>query len=209
MNKYPLIGVSIVAVVLLVLGSLTNVIGYQTVKSSNQIVINGEVDQKELLFQTILDISNNKEIQRIILKSQISRDGFFNPDVRFSILNTPVLSKSQLKHIYVVGLILSKTISKSKIHSMVEQYQLNNQGVQTEITTFIEKNVKLNGEMTQLSALTCDCENENATVWHFPVICELLYPLVVVTFLLYVRKGFVYPFKIMSVIGSALHCSWA
>ena len=34
MDKKPLIGVSIVAVVLLVLGSLTNVVGYQTVKST-------------------------------------------------------------------------------------------------------------------------------------------------------------------------------
>jgi len=34
MDKYPLIGVSIIAVVLLVLGSLTNVVGYQSVKSS-------------------------------------------------------------------------------------------------------------------------------------------------------------------------------
>jgi hypothetical protein len=36
MDKYPLIGVSIIAVVLLVLGSLTNVVGYQTVQSSSQ-----------------------------------------------------------------------------------------------------------------------------------------------------------------------------
>ncbi|VVB61952.1 Uncharacterised protein [uncultured archaeon] len=35
MDKYPLIGVSIIAVVLLILGSLTNVVGYQTVQSSN------------------------------------------------------------------------------------------------------------------------------------------------------------------------------
>ncbi|MCJ7698445.1 MAG: hypothetical protein MUO73_08980 [Thermoplasmata archaeon] len=34
MNKYPLIGISIIAVVLLVLGSLTNVVGYQSVKST-------------------------------------------------------------------------------------------------------------------------------------------------------------------------------
>jgi len=34
MNKYPLIGVSICAVVLLVLGSLSNVVGYQSVKST-------------------------------------------------------------------------------------------------------------------------------------------------------------------------------
>jgi hypothetical protein len=34
MDKYPLIGVSICAVVLLVLGSLSNVVGYQSVKST-------------------------------------------------------------------------------------------------------------------------------------------------------------------------------
>ena len=34
MERYPLIGVSICAVVLLVLGSLTNVVGYQTVQST-------------------------------------------------------------------------------------------------------------------------------------------------------------------------------
>ena len=34
MDKYPLFGVSIIAVVLLVLGSLTNVVGYQSVKST-------------------------------------------------------------------------------------------------------------------------------------------------------------------------------
>jgi hypothetical protein len=34
MNKYPLIGFSILAVVLLVLGSLSNVVGYQSIQSS-------------------------------------------------------------------------------------------------------------------------------------------------------------------------------
>ncbi|MCX6663459.1 MAG: hypothetical protein NTZ75_04360 [Euryarchaeota archaeon] len=87
MDKYPLIGVSICAVVLIVLGSLTNVVGYQMVQSSNQKTINDEVDQKELLLQTILDIANNKEIQSIILKSQLSREGFFNPGVKFSLFN--------------------------------------------------------------------------------------------------------------------------
>ncbi len=84
MDKKPLIGVSICAVILLILASLSNVVGYQTVQSSNQTVIDNEVNQKEVLFQTILDIANNKEIQRIILKSQINREGFFNPELRFS-----------------------------------------------------------------------------------------------------------------------------
>jgi hypothetical protein len=171
MKQYPLVAVCIIAVAILILASLSNVVGFQTVQSSNQKIINEEVNQKELLFQTIVDIANNKEIQRVILKSQMNSRVFFNPDVRFSIFNTPVLTKNQLKHMYVVGLMLSKIISKSKIHSMVEQYQLNNQGVQEEISAIIDKDTTFNREINQLSNSECDCENENTTQWSFPVIC--------------------------------------
>jgi hypothetical protein len=174
-NKKPLIGVSILVVVLLVLGSLSNVVGYQSVQSSNHSVIQERINQKELLFQTIVDIANNKEIQRIILKSQINRGGFFNPGARISLLNTPVLTKNQLRQMYLIGLLLSKFISRSRIHSMVEQYQLNNQGLQKEISAVIEKNAKIKEELTQLSDMKCDCESENTTrLWHFPVLCYLV-----------------------------------
>jgi len=175
MNKYPLIGGSILAVVLLVLGSLTNVIGYQTVQSSNQNTINNEVNQKELLFQTILDMANNKEIQKVILGSEFTGKRFFDTGVRFSVFSPPVLTEKFLKHAYTMGVILTKTISKSKIHSMLERYQMNNQGVQKEISAVIEKDAKLNGEIKQLSNSKCDCENENTTQWSFPVICTFLF----------------------------------
>jgi hypothetical protein len=175
MDKYPLIGVSICAVVLLILGSLTNVVGYQAVQSSNQKIINEEVDQKELLFQTIVDFANNKEIQQVILKSQISKEGFFNPDVRFPIFNTPLITKSQLKQMYLVGLLLSKTISKSKMHSIIEKYQVNNQALQKEITVVIEKDATLNREIKQLSNSKCDCGKENTALWHFPFLCSILF----------------------------------
>src|SRR5512139_3021248 len=113
MDKKPLICVSICAVILLVLGSLTNVVGYQTVQSSNQSVIQERINQRELLFQTIVDIANNKEIQRIILKSQIMNGKFFNPDAKLP----TTITKQQLRQMYFIGLILSKVISKSKIQS--------------------------------------------------------------------------------------------
>jgi len=167
--------VSICAVVLLVLGSLSNVVGYQTVQSSNKQIINEEVNQKELLFQTIVDIANNKELQRIILKHQLSRG-------EFPVSNIPVLTKNQLMQIYFIGLMLSKIISKSRIHSLLEPYQVSNQEMQKEITAIIEKDATLNAEITQLSNLECDCENENTTTWFFPVLCMLLLPLFIVLF---------------------------
>jgi hypothetical protein len=167
MNKYPLIGVSFCAVVLLVLGSLSNVVGYQTVQSSNQKIIQDEVNQKELLFQTIVDIVNNKEIQRIILKSQMSRG-------MFPISDIPLLTKNQLKQMYFFGLILSKVISRTRMQSMVQQYQSINPEMQQEIFAVIENNPTLNGEITQLQNSECDCENENTTDWNFPIICGIL-----------------------------------
>lgn len=55
MSKYPLVGGSILAVVLIVLVSLTNVVGYHAVQASNQEIINSEVSQKDVLFQTIIN----------------------------------------------------------------------------------------------------------------------------------------------------------
>ena len=167
MDKRPLIGVSICAVVLLILASLSNVVGYQTVQSSNQTVIDNEVNQKEMLFQTILDIANNKEIQRVILNSEITRGGFFNPNIRSSIFTPQVLTKNYLKQMYFISLMLSKTISKSKIHSMVEQYQLINPETQKEISAVIEKDAIPNSEITQLKNSECDCENDESPDWDF------------------------------------------
>jgi len=181
MDKKPLIGVSIIAGVLLVLASLTNVVGYQQVQSSNQKTINEEVNQKGLLFQTIVDIANNKEIQKIILQSQVSKGGFFNPDMRFSIVTPQVLTKNQLKQMYLVGLVLSKIISKSKMHSLLEQHQMIPQGLQKEITAIIEKDTTLNAEMTQLSYSNCNCGiNSGVTVWHFPILCAIVMAMIII-----------------------------
>ena len=69
-RKWLVIGISTVSVIFLILTSLSNVVGYQTAQTSQQNLIKERINQRELLFQTIVDIANNKEIQRIILKSQ-------------------------------------------------------------------------------------------------------------------------------------------
>ena len=166
-RKWLAIGISTVSVVLLILTSLTNVVGYQTVQTSQQSVIKERINQRELLFQTIVDIANNKEIQRIILKSQMSR-GVFPPS------EIPVITKNQLKRMYFFGLILSKVISKSRIQSLIGQYQFNNQEMQKEISTVIEKDTILNAEITQLKRSECDCDNENSTDWKYHILCNFI-----------------------------------
>jgi len=167
MDKKPLIVVSLCAVVLLVIGSLSNVVGYQSVQTSQQNIIKERINQRELLFQTIVDIANNKEIQRVILKSQMSGGIFPTSEI-------PVVTKNQIKMMYFLGLILSKVISKSRIHSMVQQYQLQNPITQEGIQGVIEKDTTLKGEITQLKNSECDCGNENSMQLDTPVLCDIL-----------------------------------
>jgi hypothetical protein len=208
MDKKSLIGLSICAVVLLVLASLSNVVGFQTVQTSQQNLIKERINQRELLFQTIVDIANNKEIQKVILNSEIRLEGFFNPGMSFSKFTPQVFTKASLKHMYLVGLMPSKTISKLKMHSIVERYQVNNQEMQKEITAVIKKDVTLHGEMTQLSTFKCDCGNENKTSWNFPVLCLLLIPFLTIALWIAFHGGSIFLADVIITIASILHCSW-
>jgi len=179
MDKKSLIGISLCAVILLVLGSLSNVVGYQTVQSSNQQTIKERISQRELLFQTIVDIANNKEIQRAILKSQMSR-GIFSPS------EICVITKNQIRQMYFLGLILSKVISKSRIQSMIGKYQFNNQEMQKEINAVIEKAATLDREVTQIVNSECDCDNEQTSSWGFPILCFILNVLMIIPLILFI-----------------------
>jgi hypothetical protein len=175
MNKYPLIGGSICAVVLIVLASLTNVVGYQTVQSSNQKIITTELNEKDLLFQTIVDMANNKEIQRVILGSELISKRLLDSNMRFWTFTSPEITKKVLKHMYTMGVIFSKTISTSKVQSMLKQYRVHNQRMQKAVSSIIENDAALTEEITRLSNLQCDCDNEYTTTWRFPGICFMLY----------------------------------
>jgi hypothetical protein len=167
-KKWLITGISIIVVILLTLTSLSNVVGYQTVQTSQENLIKERINQRELLFQTIVDIANNKEIQRIILKSQMNR-GIF-PQSEF-----PDVTKNQIRQMYFLGIILSKVVSKSSIQSIAGKYQFSNQEIQKEITAVIEKDAIINSEITQLQDSECDCENEKEINWTFPVLCTILF----------------------------------
>lgn len=192
MKKIPLIGMSIIAVVLLVLGSLTNVVGYQTIQTSHLQTVTEEVNQRDLLFQTIVDITNNKEIQQQIFKSQIRRGSFLTAEV-------PFITKNQVRQMYFIGLVLSKVISKARIQSMIQQYQLISPEIQQKINAVLQKNTILYAEILQLKNSKCDCKNENLNeTWHFPIICWLLFPFMALAmFLVAISLILLHPFYII------------
>jgi len=212
MEKKPFLGLSIALACLMILTPVANTFVVQTVRSSNQKIITEEINQKELLFQTIIDIANNKEIQKLLLISAEIRKGeFFNPDARFPVCTPYVLTKTKLNVAYHIGLMFLKTVSTSKIQSILERYQLGQKGIQKEIAVVIEKNATINSELTQLSNLRCGCENTTETLWTFPVLCTSLVPLLIIALSIYIVSGmqnFIL-LQIMMIIGSILNCFWA
>jgi len=176
-----------IGIILLFVGvTIAPTINLNIVKASQQNLIKERINQREMLFQTIVDIANNKEIQRIILKSQMSRGVF--PESELS-----VVTKNQIRKMYFLGLILSKVVIKSRIQSMVQQYQFNNQNIQMEMYDVIEKDTTLNSEITQLKGFDCDCNNKDTTFyWRFPIICLLLLPSVLLNFFLFIIAIFIW-----------------
>ncbi len=189
-----------------------------------------DVDAKNYLFQTIIDMVNNKEIQNIIQKSE-NRGSLTNslhkPGLIISLMKsrTPFrllsqstfLTKNFLEYAYRIGVKLSRTIDVSKMHLILQRYQVRNQEVQKEINTIIENNANLKAEITQLSSLNCDCEKNNAMNWSFPVICLIL--LIIFMFLFYIGIIAFVIFRvfvpIVEAIGDviikiyiALNCRW-
>ena len=128
-----------------------------------------------------------------------------------------------------IELILSKTISKAKIHSMVEKYKLNNQEVQKEISAVIKKDLTFNAEIIQLSNLECGCENIIPSNRNYTGLCILLFPLYVLSWLFAFSANvmfdilnldrnnrliflfymlFILPVAIIFEIGWRLNCFW-
>jgi len=97
----------------------------------------------------------------------------------------PEVTKHQIRQMYFLGLILSKVISKSMIHSMIGKYQFNNQGMQKEINAVIEKDATLDREVTQIVNSGCDCDNEQTSSWGFPILCFILNVLMIIPLILF------------------------
>ncbi len=201
MKKVVLAGVSLLAVGLLILGSQTNVVGYQTVQASQQNLLKERINQKEFLFQTICDLTNNKDIQKVILTSQLN-SGYFTPGMKTLSINIPVLTKRQLEFAYHLGLLLSKSMSKTEMFSLIKQHQTLTSGNQPKIDAVIKNDSKLTDEINQLSLLNCNCNNQNTFQWFHPVICFIL-----VMLILYVGHLSL-PYDWMITLCYKLNCLW-
>ena len=202
MNRCILLGGSIGATALIVLASMTTIVGYQTVQASNKKIITAEINQKELLFQTIAAMMNNKEIQRIILPPERTGTTLVDPGTDFSVLTSRVNIEQVLKRVYSIGVVLTRTMSATKRQSLARHGLEENQGLITKIRTVVAKDETLTRALQTVS--TCDCDQSG---WYpgeiFCLMLEIMMiPVEVVLFA--VQLLLHYPGKLVQVAGGFL-----
>jgi hypothetical protein len=206
MKKLVLKGASILAVVLLVLGAQSNVFGYQTVQSS----VKKRLNEKDILFQTICDLADNKEIQKAILESQ---GKFQNPFPSTQQISFPTITKRQLYLMYFLGLVLFQIMGKARMESLVKAHPINVQA-NDRINSIIGNNTRLKEETAQLTILNCpSCTRSLDWGWNYPIICTILVIIDVISVFLMVimHPGYI-PLTIWMIshgLIEVIDCKWS
>jgi len=89
-----------------------------------------------------------------------------------------------------------------------------------DVLQIIEGDEELNSIYEQLFVEDCGCEEQGTTEWSFPIICGLLYPAAILSWVMFYLPmlifgpnwpGFIGAFfyMIMNNIGTTLNCNWA
>ena len=224
-RKQIVLGAALSVFILVSTPVLANTIKTEIRSPLNNTSTEDAIKPKELLFQTIVDIAENKDIQNLFGNSEFEIElnkgestlllmklFMKNPKLLFSILFVhPVLSKDYLNYAYGMGLEISDTLDELDIELTVDSIHVKNPRMQEEIFNIIEGNNELNKKMEEISYLTCGCDNDNTefTNWDFPIICDILGAIAI--FGLFIGLIFGGPgiiFIIAEVLGEIFNCGW-
>jgi hypothetical protein len=151
------IGISVIAIVLLILSSLTNVVGYHTVQSSLKGgVENIDDESRERIFHTIRVLANNHEIQNALFEFNMIQSRLLGKD--FSFVHHPVITDHDLEVAYKVGSFLIKLMGETGVMLMLNRLLIRSGGAKV-LSEVIQRNASLQAEVSALAELKspCDC----------------------------------------------------
>ena len=110
--------------------------------------------------------------------------------------------------IALVFQLIAKLRNNKELQELVEDAD-DEVDIQKEIISIIEKDEELNTIVEEIKELDCGCDEDSTTLdWSFPVICLLLFPLVMIFTVAHLKTGIDLPFYIIMTIGSILNCMW-
>lgn len=120
------------------------------------------------------------------------------------------------KKLFVTGIVilfLGVALAPS-IHAKIQQETID------EIPTIIEENEFIRNYIEKNFDEDCDCEEQETTAWSFPIICGLLYPLAILSWVMFYIPMLIFGpnwpgiigaffYMTMKNIGTTLNCNWA
>jgi len=154
-----------------------------------------DVEPKDYLFQTIIDIANNPDVKELLeqynndfFKVDIDRSVyhkilFRNPRLLFNTLFTkPSMSVEYLNKCYNNGIGITNTLGEDKVIETIENVEVTDTKLSNEINDIITNDEELSSRIETLKEMNKDIKLDNP--WDFPVICAILimiyFPLVLV-----------------------------
>ena len=214
MNKNILLYGSIGVCLILILASLSPVVGYQCVESD--VEENKEnYDEKDIfyskkyLFETIIEIANNPDIKRLSYQYNLNlfTSDFGNKDVlkqlffkNFYLLSLLLFTKQSLSYnyldsIYNKGTKLAGFFSEDDISEIMESLTFTNPEILDKSNKIIKNDEMLYKKISTLKEMNKDIKS-NQRLWNFTIICTILAIIVLPVYMLGVvayMGGWVFP----------------
>jgi len=142
-----------------------------------------DIEPKDYLFQTILDIANNPEVKELLeqydndlFKVDIDRSFYRkiflrNPRLFISILFTkPTLTIEYLNKCYNKGIEITNIIGEDKVVETIDNIGINNRELFDELNVIISKDGELSGRIEVLKKMN----KELITDWDFRFLCGII-----------------------------------
>lgn len=158
-------------------------------------------DKKELLFQVIIDIVNNKDFNQLIyVQSTFQRTIAPIPAI--------MLTRSFLENVYIIGKVLSRTFNPSTIHRLFNKQTIeSDQVLRNNIFKIINKDNNLKKNIELLLEPQCDC---GIALWNFPIICGILAPIFFIMLIFNaLHQIFYFPLLVIHSVGLIFNCFWS
>ncbi|KYK21653.1 hypothetical protein AYK21_04590 [Thermoplasmatales archaeon SG8-52-2] len=163
-----------------------------------------EVDPKDYLFQTIIDIANNPDVKELLeqynhnlLTSDYDYNSVYrqlllrNPRLLYSMLFTkPSITSKYLDKCYNNGIDVSNIIGEDKVLEIVDVIKISDTRIFNELNNIIMNDEELSGKIVILKEIKE--ESKYFTPWEYsPLFCFVLYLIMIVLFLTGLPLSFV------------------
>lgn len=147
------------------------------------------IEPKEFLFQTIIDIANNQEIEYLLdqeknngflldfdynLRSVYRKVLFRAPNLLRSLIFTkPTVTHDYLNFVYEQGCELINIIGEDKALEIIESIKINNPTFSNGLSNIIENNEEIKNKITEIKLMNQEL-NPSSPFEGYPLICAIL-----------------------------------